>query len=95
MTFVCCQKFYCFSRFLFQRQHKIKEESGHGDAVTPLSLFIYVRICRQSGSKWDVLLIVFLLYMLLVFGEFALSDVCQAVMLVMLGEVETHLFALC
>lgn len=56
MTFVCCQKFYCFSRFLFLLQHKIKEESGHGDAVTPLSLFIYVRICRQSGSKWDVYL---------------------------------------
>ena len=45
---------------------------------------LYVRICRQSGSKWYVLLIVFFLYMLLVFGEFALSDVCQAVMLVML-----------
>ena len=39
MTFVCCQKFYCFSRFLFLLQHKIKEESWHGDAVTPLSLF--------------------------------------------------------
>ena len=60
------------------------------------SFFVY--ICQDLPSEWQqmgCLLIIFLLYMLLVFGEFALSDVCQAVMLVMLGEVETHLFALC
>lgn len=33
--------------------------------------------------------------MLLVFGEFTLPDVCQTVMLIVLGEVETHLFTLC